>query len=93
MEFKATINSDQPIKEGGLAYLVEAAQIEEFSIAMSGVGPMTSASEFVSNSLDMGVDIGKLIHEQRKEYAISGAMRWPWSQEARIKFSLQLRPA
>lgn len=60
----------------GMADLVDATY--------SGYGPMATPDEALTPRLEQTLELLTYVTQLRHEFAVSGAMRWPWSQEAPI---------
>jgi hypothetical protein len=71
---------------------IEVDLLENLITVFPG-GLLPSEHDVLNNSIDFaGQYINQILH-MRGEAAISGAMRWPWSQEARIDLTGGLRYA
>lgn len=76
---------------------VVSVSIEEDMLKNLGVvfpgGVISTEYGVIGDAIDLaGQYINQILH-MRGEAAISGAMRWPWSQEARIDLTGGLRYA
>lgn len=72
-----------------LSYSDEAA--DALAVVFNGVGPMSGPRAVVDVAFsDMVAELQWLI-DVRQHLAMSGAMRWPWSQEAPIGRSVVWR--
>lgn len=60
-------------------------------IVYSGEGPMSHPQEVIGRALTQFIEREAQLAALRRDLAISGAMRWPWSQEAPISLRIEAR--
>lgn len=58
---------------------------------LSGHGPMPSPQEFFDPFVGLLEKAAYEAFSMRYQTAMSGAMRWPWSQEAAIHINVKVR--
>ena len=66
-------------------------ETESLEAVLSGHGPMPSPQDFFDPFMKL---LERAAHEafsMRYHTAMSGAMRWPWSQEAAIHINVKVR--
>lgn len=59
-------------------------EVTEFETVFSGVGPLPSHKKYLESMLQKASNQIVYAASMRYQAAVSGAMRWPWSQEAMI---------
>lgn len=60
---------------------------DELDAVFSGYGPMATARDVMQSQLSEIADMTEHVYQLRRLCAISGAMRYPWSQEAPMRAS------
>ena len=60
-------------------------------VVYSGEGPMASPQGVMGPAMSNCIELEARLVTLRRDLAISGAMRWPWSQEAPIHTRLVIR--
>ena len=63
---------------------------KNLEVVYSGHDCMASVEDFLTAEWDKASLMMTLAYEIRYNFAISGAMRWPWSQEAPIRTKFQV---
>lgn len=58
---------------------------------LSGHGPMPSTQDFFDPFVSLFEKTAHEAFSMRYHTAMSGAMRWPWSQEAAININVKVR--
>ena len=66
-------------------------EIEALENVFSGHGPMPSTRDFFGPFLKLFENSTHEAFSMRYQAAMSGAMRWPWSQEAAISINVKVR--
>ena len=67
------------------------AEIDSLESVFSGVGPMTSAQNLLDKHINDSMEQLGVVLQIRYVCSVSGAMRWPWSQEAAISVNSSIR--
>lgn len=58
---------------------------EELEVVFSGIDCMASGQDFIDQHWKNAVRLIQAGYNIRHSFAVSGAMRWPWSQEAPMR--------
>lgn len=76
---------------GLITFKSELEDGDEFDEVYSGYGCMAGVREFIEAELDLALRETIYVAHLREQMSISGAMRWPWSQEAVIVGNTKIR--
>lgn len=74
-----------------MIFSVEYDRPDEWDEVFSGCAPIASTKDLVKQELDNFVAHLEFVVHLRGFCAATGAMRWPWSQEAPIKVDHTIR--
>jgi hypothetical protein len=61
------------------------SEYDELEVVFNGGPAMASVEDVVDDALRVAVYVLKRNSDMRREASVSGAMRWPWSQEYPIR--------
>ena len=70
---------------------LERYEFDALEVVFPPGSVVPDVNDIAGEAIDLANAFMQLLAERRMAWAISGAMRWPWSQEAVLQYRLEFR--